>query len=69
MLAQVVAPKRAALAEANNRLQAANTKLSTIRAKVAELRAKVANLEDNLMKVHLTQLSLLFLLLYVYCFI
>lgn len=48
---QVVAPKRAALAEANARLQGANQKLSTIRAKVAELRARVANLEENLMKV------------------
>ena len=49
---QVVAPKRAALAEANARLQGANQKLSAIRAKVAELRAKVADLEDNLMKAN-----------------
>lgn len=49
-IVKVVAPKRAALAEANTRLQGANQKLSTIRTKVAELRAKVANLEENLMK-------------------
>ena len=52
MSLQVVAPKRAALAEANARLQGANQKLSAIRAKVAELRAKVADLEDNLMKAN-----------------
>ena len=48
---QVVAPKRAALAEANGRLNAANTKLGSIRAKVAELRERVASLEASLMKV------------------
>ena len=47
---QVVAPKRAALAEANTKLQGAEKKLSGIRAKVAELNAKVASLEANLMK-------------------
>lgn len=51
MAIQVVAPKRAALAEANSRLQAANQKLSSIRARVAQLRAKVADLEETLMKV------------------
>ncbi len=47
---QVVAPKRAALAEANNKLSNANKKLSTIRAKVKELQDKVAALEQGLMK-------------------
>ena len=48
---QVVAPKRAALAEANKRLDGANKKLSGIRAHVAELRERVALLEASLMKV------------------
>jgi predicted nucleic acid-binding Zn-ribbon protein len=48
--AQVVAPKRAALAEANKKLEAANKKLSGIRAKVKELQDRVAALEENLMK-------------------
>lgn len=47
---QVVAPKRAALAEANNKLANANKKLSGIRAKVAELNARVALLEEGLYK-------------------
>ena len=49
-LAQVVAPKRAALAEANKRLEGANRKLAGIRAKVKELQDKVAALEQGLMK-------------------
>lgn len=47
---QVVAPKRAALAEANKRLEGANKKLSGIRARVKELQDRVAALEENLMK-------------------
>ena len=47
---QVVAPKRAALAEANKRLDGANKKLSGIRSKVKELKDRVASLEDSLMK-------------------
>lgn len=47
---QVVAPKRASLAEANRKLEGANKKLSSIRAKVAELQARVAALEEGLMK-------------------
>jgi len=47
----VVAPKRAALAEANKRLDGANKKLTGIRAKVKELKDRVASLEDSLMKV------------------
>ncbi|KAA6419077.1 MAG: flagellar outer dynein arm heavy chain beta [Trebouxia sp. A1-2] len=47
---QVVAPKRAALAEANKRLDGANKKLTGIRAKVKELKDRVASLEDSLMK-------------------
>ena len=50
---QVVAPKRAALAEANKRLDGANKKLTGIRAKVKELKDRVASLEDSLMKVSL----------------
>ena len=46
---QVVAPKRAMLAEANAKLDAANTKLSGIRAKVTALQERVANLEADLM--------------------
>ena len=48
---QVVAPKRAALAEANKKLNDANKKLESIRARVKELNDRVANLEDSLMKV------------------
>ena len=47
---KVVAPKRAALAEANKKLEGANRKLSGIRAKVAELRERVAALEASLVK-------------------
>ena len=47
---QVVAPKRAALADANKRLEGANKKLSGIRAKVKDLQDRVAALEENLMK-------------------
>ncbi len=47
---QVVAPKRAALAEANKRLEGANKKLSGIRAKVKELQDRVAGLEESLMR-------------------
>lgn len=47
----MVAPKRAALAEANKKLEAANRKLSSIRARVKELQDRVASLEDSLMKV------------------
>ena len=46
---QVVAPKRAMLADANRKLEAANKKLSGVRAKVQELQDKVALLEVNLM--------------------
>ena len=49
--AQVVAPKRAALAEANRKLDAATRKLSTIRAKVQELNDRVKALEGQVMKV------------------
>lgn len=45
-----MAPKRAALADANKRLDGANKKLTGIRAKVAELRARVAALEASLMQ-------------------
>ena len=48
---QVVAPKRAALSEANKRLEGANKKLTGIRAKVKELKDRVALLEESLMKV------------------
>ena len=47
----MVAPKRAALADANKRLDGANKKLTGIRAKVKELKDRVASLEDSLMKV------------------
>eukprot|EP00201_Polytomella_parva_P017476 CAMPEP_0175071536 /NCGR_PEP_ID=MMETSP0052_2-20121109/19298_1 /TAXON_ID=51329 ORGANISM="Polytomella parva, Strain SAG 63-3" /NCGR_SAMPLE_ID=MMETSP0052_2 /ASSEMBLY_ACC=CAM_ASM_000194 /LENGTH=4543 /DNA_ID=CAMNT_0016338719 /DNA_START=12 /DNA_END=13643 /DNA_ORIENTATION=- len=47
---QVVAPKRAALAEANKKLEGANKKLAGIRAKVKELQDRVAALEVGLMK-------------------
>ena len=49
---QVVAPKRAAQADANKRLEGANKKLTGIRAKVKELKDRVASLEDSLMKVN-----------------
>lgn len=48
---QVVAPKRAALAEANKKLNDANKKLESIRGRVKELNDRVASLEDSLMKV------------------
>ena len=47
---QVVAPKRAALAEANKRLEGANKKLTGIRARVKELQDRVAALEESLMR-------------------
>ena len=47
---EVVAPKRAKLAEANKKLNNANKKLSGIRAKVKELQDRVAALEENLFK-------------------
>jgi dynein heavy chain len=47
---QVVAPKRAALAEANRKLDTANKKLAGIRAKVKELQDKVAALEASFVK-------------------
>jgi hypothetical protein len=47
---QVVAPKRAALAEANKKLETANKKLTGIRARVKELQDRVAALEAGLMK-------------------
>ena len=47
---QVVAPKRAALADANKRLEGANKKLSGIRARVKELQDRVAGLEESLMR-------------------
>ena len=50
---QVVAPKRATLAEANRKLSDANKKLASIRARVRELYDRVANLENSLMKVRL----------------
>ena len=46
----MVAPKRAALGEANKRLDGANKKLSGIRAKVKDLQDRVATLEEGLMK-------------------
>ena len=47
---QVVAPKRAALAEANARLAAASAKLADVRARVAAIRARVAELEAGLVR-------------------
>ena len=47
---QVVAPKRALLAEANKKLDNANKKLSGIRSKVKELQDRVTKLEEGLMK-------------------
>ncbi len=52
---QVVAPKRAALAEANRKLEGATRKLATIRARVKELQERVAVLEGGLMKVRVPQ--------------
>ena len=49
--AQVVAPNRAALAEASKRLDTSSRKLQGIRAKVKELSDRVASLEADLMKV------------------
>ena len=46
----MVAPKRAALAEANRKLSEATRKLSTIREQVQELRDRVASLEASLMQ-------------------
>lgn len=45
---QVVAPKRAALAEANRKLADANCKLAGIRTRISELRARVGALEASL---------------------
>lgn len=47
---QVVAPKRAALGEANKKLDGANKKLAGIRAEVKRLQDRVASLEESLMK-------------------
>ena len=47
---EIVAPKRAKLADANKKLNDANRKLKGIRSKVKELQDRVASLEDNLMK-------------------
>jgi len=47
---QVVAPKRAALGEANRKLDGANKKLAGIRARVRELQDRVTALEEGLMK-------------------
>ena len=47
---QVVAPKRAALADANARLDGANDKLAGIRADVARFRGRVADLEAGLLR-------------------
>ena len=44
-----MAPKRAALAEANRKLEGATRKLAGIRGRVAELQARVAALESQLM--------------------
>lgn len=46
----MVAPKRAALGEANKKLEGANKKLTGIRARVKELQDRVALLEESLMK-------------------
>jgi hypothetical protein len=46
----MVAPKRAALAEANRKLDSASRKLAAIRARVRELQERVAVLEGGLMK-------------------
>ena len=43
-----MAPKRAALAEANRKLAEANRRLAAIRSRIAELRARVAALETSL---------------------
>ena len=47
---QVVAPKRAALAEANAKLVAATAKLADVRGRVAAIRARVAELEVGLVR-------------------
>ena len=47
---QVVAPKRAALAEANAKLAAATAKLTDVRSRVAAIRARVAELEVGLFR-------------------
>eukprot|EP00898_Chlorokybus_atmophyticus_P007698 jgi/Chlat1/792/Chrsp104S01257 len=47
---QVVAPKRAMLAEANRKLEAANARLQGVRSRVAELEARVRQLEEALMR-------------------
>ena len=47
---QVVAPKRAALSEANSRLAAATAKLADVRSRVAAIRARVAELEAGLVR-------------------
>jgi dynein heavy chain len=47
---QMVAPKRAALAEANRKLEGANKKLAGIRSRVKELQDRVTALEEGLMK-------------------
>lgn len=60
-----MAPKRAALAEANRKLSEANKKLSTIRARVKELQDRVASLENSLMQarqLNSTVRSLVFIL-------
>ena len=49
MRQQIVAPKRAALAEANRKLEGATRKLAGIRGRVAELQERVAALEAQLM--------------------
>lgn len=46
---QVVAPKRASLEAANQKLATANAKLTGIRSRVAELQEKVTKLEEGLM--------------------
>ena len=46
----MVAPKRAALAEANRKLESANKKLAGIRSRVRELQDRVTALEEGLMK-------------------
>ena len=48
---QVVAPRRAALQDANKRLHRANKELTGIHAKVKELKDRVAYLEESLTKV------------------
>lgn len=45
-----MSPKRAALAEANRKLEGANRKLAGIRSRIKELNERVAALEDSFMK-------------------